>query len=349
MIPPILGITGYYLEPAAAVLVDCHVRAAYREADLVGRPVSGGFPSRAVARCLQDAGLTSNDIAYVGFADRPQARFRQVIAKSAGAGFAGFRQAVLPWLKSWLHVGALLRRDLVSGSRAAVLYADFHEALLAAAYFSSPFPEAAVLTLDGVGTHTGGAIGVGQGGRVRLTQRLPGPFSLPALMVAVADAVKLSLRPVDWRELAQRGTPRFEDLFWQRVLEAHADGSFRWRSGLIIAQGTGPSLDASLRQQLMTTDDRTRADIVASVWSICRELTRRAALHALARTGLRQLAVAGDWTVHWIDANALHATGDVDAIWIPPGTPASAAAGVAWLVHHHVLAAPRVVRESVAV
>lgn len=348
-LPPVLGITGYYLEPAAALLVDGQLRSAYREADLVDQPVVCGFPSRAVVQCLQDAGVDVGDVAYVGFADRPQARFRRVIANSAGAGFSAFRKAVLPWLKSWLHVGALLRRDLGSGKRPAVLFADFHEALLAAAFFSSPFPQAALLSLDGIGTQAGGAIGLGQRGQVRLLQTLPAPFSVTTLMQAVAHALRVPPRPGPWLELVHQGTPCHKDLFWQRVVEAREDGSFSWRASLVTGQGTLPRLDATLHQEFMSAKDHTRANLAASAWSVCCELTHRAALHTLASTGQRRLAVAGDWTVHWMDPKAVQAAGRLDALWVPPGAAGTAAAGVAWLVQHHVLAAPRTVQEPLAV
>jgi predicted NodU family carbamoyl transferase len=118
---------------------------------------------------------------------------------------------------------------------------------------------------------------------------------------------------------------------------------------MVVGQGTGPRLDASLLQQFTSADDQARADLAASVWSVCREMTRRAALHTLASTGLRRLAVAGDWTVYWIDSEALQSAGRLDSFWSQPGARGGAAAGVAWLVQHHVLAAPRPGRESVAV
>ena len=348
MSPPILGVTGYYLEPAAAVLVEGRLAAAWKEETLAGRPVAPGFPLLAVQRCLADAALSVTDLGYVGFADRPLSRFQRVVTHSAAGGLKSFRQAMIPWLQSRLHVAAHLRRDLGTGCRAAVLFTDYHEALAAAAFFASPFEAAAVITLDGLGARSTGALGQGRGARLELSHMLPGPHSLSLFLQAVANVTTTAPLGRDVHRQAEQGQPRFRDLLLEAVLDLRPDGSFRLRSEALDFSSGVPKWRPKLQGLLSGTGEQHQCDLIASAWAVCREVTGRAARHALQQTGQRRLAVGGEWTPHWLDHDALRSSGQVDEIWSPSGAAASAAAGAAWLLHHHVLAAPRSLASVVA-
>lgn len=341
MSSPILGVTGYYLEPAAALLVDGRLAAAWREETLASRPVAAGFPVLAVQRCLADAGLSVADLGYIGFADRPLSRFQRVVTNSAVGGLQAFRQAVMPWLQTRLHVAAHLRRDLGTGCRAAVLFTDYHEAFAAAAFFGSPFEAAAVITLDGLGARSTGAMGHGKGARLELSHVLTGPHSLSLLLQAVASLHAATPLGRDAFRLAEQGQPRFRDVLLEEVLDLRPDGSFRLRSEALDFSTGIPKWRPRLQGLLSGAGEHHQCDLFASAWAVCREVAGRAARHLLEQTGLRRLVVGGDWTPRWLDPEPLRAGGQVDEVWSPSGAAATAASGAAWLLHHHVLAAPR--------
>src|SRR5262245_30468560 len=176
----ILGLSCFYHDSAAALVVDGAIAAAAQEERFTRMKHDPGYPHRAVEYCLQAAGLRASDLDYVVFYEKPLVKFERLIETYlafAPAGFRSFQMAIPVWVKEKLFLRRLLRRELGSDCTAPLIFTDHHESHAASAFFPSPFEEAAVLTVDGVGEWTTTAIGVGRGNRVALKRTIRCPPS----------------------------------------------------------------------------------------------------------------------------------------------------------------------------
>src|SRR5258708_3327667 len=167
----ILGISAFYHDSAAALVVDGEIVAAAQEERFSRKKHDAAFPSGAVAACLAEAGLGPDDLDYVAFYDKPLTKFERLIETYlafAPRGLASFRRAMPIWLKDKLHLKGQIRRKLGGKKSKAtpIVFLDHHESHAASAFFPSPFDEAAILTLDGVGEWTTSAFGVGRGSTI---------------------------------------------------------------------------------------------------------------------------------------------------------------------------------------
>src|SRR5205807_2377737 len=183
----ILGISAFYHDSAAALVVDGTIVAAAQEERFTRKKHDAGFPIHAISYCLREAGLKPDDVRYVAFYEKPLTKFERLLETYlafAPRGFRSFCMALPMWLKEKLYTRRTLRRHLPRGPRAPVLFLDHHESHAASAFFPSPFEEAAVLTLDGVGEWTTTSYGTGAGNQIRLTHHLQFPHSLGLLYSA---------------------------------------------------------------------------------------------------------------------------------------------------------------------
>ena len=183
----ILGISAFYHDSAAALVVDGRIVAAAQEERFTRKKHDPGFPTNAVAYCLRAGGLQSEDLDYIAFYDKPLLKFDRLLETYlafAPAGFRSFRLALPVWLKDKLHLRRLLRRELPAARRARFVFTEHHESHAASAFYPSPFDEAAILTLDGVGEWCTAAMGTGEGNRISLLRELKFPHSLGLLYSA---------------------------------------------------------------------------------------------------------------------------------------------------------------------
>src|SRR5690606_7799043 len=183
----ILGISAYYHDSAAALVVDGEIVAAAQEERFTRRKHDDRFPSRAVEYCLSEAGLEADRLDYVGFYEKPLLKFDRLLETYlayAPGGFASFARAMPIWLRQKLFLSREIRRGLGGGFRKRLVYTDHHESHAASAFFPSPFEQAAVLTVDGVGEWATASFGIGQGHRIALSDELHFPHSLGLLYSA---------------------------------------------------------------------------------------------------------------------------------------------------------------------
>src|SRR6267143_1282399 len=167
----ILGISAFYHDSAAALVVDGDIVAAAQEERFSRKKHDPGFPGHAIAYCLKEGGLQPEDLSYIGFYDKPLTKFDRLLETYlayAPAGFKSFRLAMPLWLKDKLHMRRTLQQRFKTARDARFLFTDHHESHAASAFFPSPFPEAAIMTLDGVGEWSTATFGVGQGNKLRL-------------------------------------------------------------------------------------------------------------------------------------------------------------------------------------
>jgi carbamoyltransferase len=183
----ILGISAFYHDSAAVLVVDGEVIAAAQEERFTRKKHDAGFPEHAVAYCLAEAGLRTDDLGYVVFYEKPLTKFERLLETYLAfvpRGFRSFRLALPLWLKEKLHTRRTIQRGLPGQLRGPLLFTDHHESHAASAFFPSPFDEAAILTLDGVGEWSTTTLGIGQGNRLQLSDHLSFPHSLGLLYSA---------------------------------------------------------------------------------------------------------------------------------------------------------------------
>src|SRR5713101_6562332 len=183
----VLGISAFYHDSAACVVVDGQIVAAAQEERFTRKKHDSGFPAKAVQYCLQQAGKTASDVDYVVFYEKPIRKFERLLETYlayAPTGFRSFAMALPVWLKEKTRLPSIIREGLGGASKAPIVFTDHHESHAASAFFPSPFEEAAILTLDGVGEWTTTALGVGAGNKIKLTEHLQFPHSLGLLYAA---------------------------------------------------------------------------------------------------------------------------------------------------------------------
>ena len=183
----ILGISAFYHDSAAALVHDGQIIAAAQEERFTRIKHDSAFPTRAIDYCLREGGLSPGDVDYVAFYDKPLTKFERLLETYLAyvpKGFRSFKLAMPLWLKDKLHMRRTLRRGLEGQSRARLIFTDHHESHAASAFFPSPFDQAAILTLDGVGEWSTATFGVGEGNRIRLIDHISFPHSLGLLYSA---------------------------------------------------------------------------------------------------------------------------------------------------------------------
>ena len=180
----ILGISAFYHDSAAALIVDGKIVAAAQEERFSRVKHDFGFPREAVRYCLDEAGLDPSQLDFVGFYDKPLLKFERLLETYlafAPAGFRSFVKAMPLWLKQKLHLSREMRRSLENRYRKRFVFAEHHQSHAASAFYPSPFDKAAILTLDGVGEWTTASLGRGRGNRIELIRELRFPHSLGLL------------------------------------------------------------------------------------------------------------------------------------------------------------------------
>ena len=210
----ILGISAYYHDSAAALLKDGEIVAAAQEERFTRKKGDPDFPARSVEFCLKTAGIEAKDLSYVGFYDKPLLKFERILETYLGVvpkGFKSFLMAGPLWVKEKLHMEKQLRKSL--GYTGPILYSEHHESHAASAFFPSPFEEAAILTMDGVGEWATAAIGVGRGNDIELTRELKWPDSLGLLYSAFTYFTGFKVNSGEYKVmgLAPYGEPKYVD------------------------------------------------------------------------------------------------------------------------------------------
>jgi carbamoyltransferase len=349
----ILGISAYYHDSAAALVVDGAVVAAAQEERFSRRKHDARFPEHAVAYCLEEAGLKPDELDYIAFYDKPLTKFERLLETYlafAPRGFVSFCQAMPVWLKEKLFLRRTLRRHFPHG-RARLLFMDHHESHAASAFFPSPFEQAAILTLDGVGEWTTTALGTGAGHRLRLDRQLQFPHSLGLLYSAVAYYCGFKVNSGEYKVmgLAPFGRPIYQDVIYRHLLDLKKDGSFwlnmryfNYCQGLTMTNrrfdglfGGGPRKPEALLEQ-------RHMDLAASIQAVTEEAVLRMARALHERTGLKDLVLAGGVALNCVANGRLWREGPFERLWIHPAAgDAGGALGAALFVWHQLLDKPR--------
>ena len=350
----ILGISAYYHDSAAALVVDGRIVAAAQEERFSRVKHDHRFPRQAIDACLEQAGLTSGDLDFVAFYDKPFLKFERLLEtylSFAPAGFPSFRQAMPLWLQEKLHLPREMRRALGGGYQRRFLFPEHHESHAASAFFPSPFEEAAILTLDGVGEWATASYGHGAGNRIELTHELRFPHSLGLLYSALTYFCGFRVNSGEYKlmGLAPYGEPRFMDLILDRLLDLKDDGSFRldlsyfnYCQGLTMTSRKMDRLLGGPPRRAESPLGQREMDLARSIQEVTEEVMLRAARHVHRETGSRNLCLAGGVALNCVGNGRILREGPFERIWIQPAAgDAGGALGAALLVWHQLLGNPR--------
>ncbi|HEY2894721.1 MAG TPA: carbamoyltransferase N-terminal domain-containing protein, partial [Pirellulales bacterium] len=351
----ILGISAFYHDSAAALVVDGKIVAAAQEERFTRKKHDEGFPQHAIDYCLREGGLVAADLDYVGFYDKPLLKFERLLETYlavAPRGFRSFLKAMPPWLRQKLFLQRELNRELGSGYRKRYVFAEHHESHAASAYFPSPFEEAAILTLDGVGEWATASFGTGRGSRIELTHELRFPHSLGLLYSAFTYFCGFRVNSGEYKlmGLAPYGEPIYAQTILDKLVDLKPDGSFRmdmryfgYCDGLVMTSPEFDRLFDGPPRQPESPITQREMDLAASIQQVTEEIMLAIARHVHRETGLRNLCLAGGVALNCVGNGRILREGPFEQIWIQPAAgDAGGALGVALFVWHQLLGSPRV-------
>jgi carbamoyltransferase len=354
----ILGISAYYHDSAAALVVDGQIIAAAQEERFTRKKHDEDFPSRAVEFCLDQAGLTPADVDFVGFYEKPLLKFERLLETylaCAPAGFYSFTKAMPTWLREKLHLPREMRSRL-PGYQKRFVFPEHHESHAASAFFPSPFESAAVLTLDGVGEWATASLGRGRGNKLELISELRFPHSLGLLYSAFTYYCGFKVNSGEYKlmGLAPYGEPKYVDLILEKLIDLKPDGSFRmdlsyfnYCQGLTMTSAKFHRLfGGEPRQPESPLTDR-EMDLAASIQQVTSEIMLRMARHAHEVTGEKNLCLAGGVALNCVGNGQILADGPFERLWIQPAAgDAGGALGTALFIWHQLLGNERTVQAN---
>src|SRR5947199_3605829 len=349
----ILGISAYYHDAAACLVRDGEIVAAAQEERFTRKKHDAGFPSHAVAYCLGAGGIEPSRLDYVGFYDKPLLKFERLLENYCGVaprGLRSFLTAMPVWLKEKLFTRDRIRSAL-GGYAGPVLFAEHHESHAASAFYPSPFAEAAVLTMDGVGEWATSSYGVGRGKDLELFAELHYPHSLGMLYSAFTYYTGFKVNSGEYKVmgLAPYGTPRYVDLIFDKLVQLKDDGSFKlnldyfnYVHGLTMTNGAFDRLFAGRPRKPESPITQREMDVAASVQVVTEEIVLRMARHVQRETGLANLCLAGGVALNCVANGRILREGPFERLWIQPAAgDAGGALGAALLGYHGYFRQPR--------
>ncbi len=348
----ILGISCYYHDSAAALIQDGILIAAAQEERFTRKKNDPDFPINAIHYCLQEAGITINDIDYIGFYDKPLTKFDRILQTSISTwplSLPSFIKAMPVWLKEKLWVPGAIRDQL--NYNGPILFSDHHISHAASAFLVSPFEEAAILTMDGVGEWDTTTYGVGRGTDIQLTKTIHFPHSLGLLYSAFTYYLGFRVNSAEYKVmgLAPYGTPRFYDLIMKNLIDVKPDGSFRLNMDYFIYDRaltmTGKKFEQLFgepRREQESTLTQFHKDVAASLQKVTDDVVVAMANHIYQETKLPNLCMAGGVALNCVaNSKILQRTPFKEIFIQPAASDAGGALGVAFYIYNTVLKNPR--------
>jgi carbamoyltransferase len=354
----ILGISGLYHDSAAALVVDGRIEAAAQEERFTRRKHDAEFPRHAVEYCLSVAGCGLDELDAVVFYDKPFIKFERLLEtylSFAPRGFQSFKMAMPLWLRDKLFQKQIIARELKKLSSGfdveKLLFTEHHLSHAASAFYPSPFEEAAVLTMDGVGEWATMTLAVGRGHDLKIHKELHFPHSLGLLYSAVTYYIGFKVNSGEYKVmgLAPYGEPRFAALMLEKLVDLKEDGSFQldqsyfnYGVGLTMTNDRFAALfgePVRKPEQLLT---QFHMDMAASVQAVTEEIVLRLARSVGAETGMKNLCLAGGVALNCVANGKLLREGLFDGLWIQPAAgDAGGALGAALAGYHLFHGKPR--------
>lgn len=350
----ILGISAFYHDSAAALLVDGKIAGAAQEERFTRIKHDAGFPSHAVDYCLQEAGVTPGQIDFVAFYEKPLLKFNRLLETYlayAPAGLRSFKMALPIWLKKKLYLKREMNLGLRGEYRGRYVFTEHHESHAASAFFPSPFEEAAILTVDGVGEWATTTYGVGRGNKIELHREIRFPHSLGLLYSAFTYYCGFKVNSGEYKlmGLAPYGEPKYVDRIAGKLIDVCEDGSFHlnmkyfnYCHGLTMTNKAFEQLMGQPRRSSESALSQFTMDVAASIQAVTEDVILKLGRHIHRETGMKKLCLAGGVALNCVANGRLLREGPFDEIWIQPAAgDAGGALGAAEFVWHQLLDNPR--------
>jgi carbamoyltransferase len=370
----ILGISAFYHDSAACLLVDGDIVAAAQEERFTRIKHDHRFPVHAVRYCLKEAGLNPEKLDFVGFYDKPLLKFDRLLETYldyAPQGFSTFFKAMPLWMKEKLWMPDLIRQELaraegIDDDKDAkkrgkqypwkVLFGDHHESHAASAFYPSPFEEAAILTMDGVGEWATSSVGIGRGNEITLLKELRFPDSLGLLYSAFTYYTGFKVNSGEYKVmgLAPYGEPKYVPLIKEKLVEIRDDGSLRmnheyfgYAQGLRMTNGAFSKLFGGPAREAESKLTQKEMDLARSIQVITEEVMLKMVNFASRETGMKKLCMAGGVALNCVANGRILREGPFEDLWIQPAAgDAGGAVGVALALWHRYLGKPRTSPEA---
>jgi carbamoyltransferase len=351
----VLGISAFYHDSAAALIEDGHLVGAAQEERFTRKKHDSGFPQHAVQYCLDEAGNKLADVDYVAFYDKPFLKFERLLETYlayAPRGFQSFRMAMPLWLKEKLFQKTLLRDEMKHWQpdfdwHKRLLFGEHHQSHAASAFFPSPYEEAAVLCMDGVGEWATTSLAWGQGNKLEMLKEIHFPHSLGLLYSAFTYYTGFKVNSGEYKVmgLAPYGEPKFKDLILDKIVDLKEDGTFRldqqyfdYCTGLRMTNEKFGELfggKARKPEELLT---QHHMDLAASVQAVTEEIVIRLARSVRKETGAKNICLAGGVALNCVANGKLLRENVFDGIWVQPAAgDAGGAVGAAYAAYHGYL------------
>ena len=346
----IVGLSAFYHDSAAALVEDGRVVAAAQEERFTRKKHDSGFPHHALAYCLEAAGIPLESVDYVVFYDKPFLKFERLLETYlafAPNGFRSFRMAVPLWLREKLFQKRLLHDELKKFSRdcdwdSKLLFTEHHQSHAASAFFPSPFEEAAVLTMDGVGEWATMSVGLGRGNDLTILKELHFPHSLGLLYFTYYTGFKVNSGEYKVMGLAPYGEPKFAQLILDNIIDLKPDGTF-WLDQSYFDYCTGLRMTNDKFDRLFGAPARKpdelliqrHMDLAASIQAVTEEVVLRLTRSLASETGAENLCLAGGVALNCVANGKVLRDGKFTRIWIQPAAgDAGGALGAALAAYH---------------
>src|SRR5438876_5832051 len=348
----ILGISAFYHDSAACLVRDGQIIAAAQEERFTRKKHDPSFPKHALEYCLREGRIQVSDLNYVAFYEKPFLKFDRLLhtyLAYAPAGLRSFLMAIPLWIRERIWMKELIKKELGYGGK--IIFPEHHESHAAAAFFPSPYQEAAFLTVDGVGEWTTTSFGIGRGNRIEINSEMHFPHSLGLLYSAFTYFTGFKVNSGEYKlmGLAPYGEPKYVDVILRELIDLKADGSFRLNMkyfdycvGLTMTNGRFEKLFGGPRRKPESKLTQRDMDLARSIQEVTEEILFRMARHVRKETGQRNLCLAGGVALNCVANGRILREGLFDRIWIQPAAgDAGGAVGGAWFVWHQCLEKPR--------
>lgn len=355
----ILGISAYYHDSAAALLVNGEIVAAAQEERFTRKKHDAGFPHCAITFCLEQAGITLSDIDWVVFYDKPLLKFERLLETYlafAPRGFNSFRAAMPIWLREKLFLKDLLKSELsalVTGIdfEERLLFSEHHLSHAASAFYPSPFDEAVVLTMDGVGEWATTSLAIGRGNDLKIIKEIHFPHSIGLLYSAFTYYTGFKVNSGEYKVmgLAPYGEPKYTQTILDHLIDLKPDGSFHldmsyfdYCTGLTMTNRKFHDLFGAPPRKTDDSITQREMNLAASVQAVTEEAMLRLVRSAVKETGIDNVCLAGGVALNCVGNGKVLRDGAAKNLWIQPAAgDAGGALGAALIGHYMHLNKPR--------
>lgn len=361
----VLGISGYYHDSAAALLQDGKILAAAQEERFTRKKNDNRFPKNAIQFCLKEAGIKLEEVSLIVFYEKPLLKFNRLLKTYlayAPRGYYSFAASIPSWLKGKLFLNTILRKELIQLTKVdkhqlpKILFTEHHHSHAASAFYPSPYTDAAILCMDGVGEWATTSVWSGKNNSLKPLWQINFPHSIGLLYSAFTYYAGFKVDSGEYKlmGLAPYGDPKYADLIREHLIHIQADGSFRlnmqyfnYTTGLTMTNAKFAQLFGGPRREPESEITQKQMDLAASIQVVTEEIVLKLAHTIHQETAATNLCLAGGVALNCVANGRLLREGPFKNIWVQPAAGDSGGAiGAAFIGWHEYLQQPRVANNA---